>query len=102
MALEHNETGGVPAANVDSGFTSVPEGDELFAHGDASVLVASQWKLIWWRFRRHKLALFSAVVLILIYLVVLFAEFLAPLRPSRLHRPLHLRTTADAVFVRYG
>jgi len=34
--------------------------------------------LIWWRFRKHKPALISAVVLILIYLVVLFAEFFAP------------------------
>jgi len=42
------------------------------------VFVASQGTLIWWRFRKHKPALISAVVLILIYLVVLFAEFFAP------------------------
>ena len=44
--------------------------------------VASQWQLIWWRFRRHKLALFSLIVLIFIYLIVLFAEFLAPYDPA--------------------
>ncbi|MGO7367922.1 ABC transporter permease [Rhizobium ruizarguesonis] len=40
--------------------------------------VAGQWKLIWRRFRRHRLALAAGVVIFLIYLVALFAEVLAP------------------------
>ena len=32
------------------------------------IAVASNWKLVWWRFRRHKLALFSAFVLILMFI----------------------------------
>lgn len=40
--------------------------------------VAGQWKLIWWRFRRHKLAMASGVIVILVYLIAAFAEFLAP------------------------
>ncbi len=44
----------------------------------AKVFVASQGTLIWWRFRKHKLALISAILLIFIYIVVLFAEFFAP------------------------
>ena len=39
--------------------------------------VATQFQLTWWRFRRHKLALAAAVVVILFYLVVIFADFLA-------------------------
>ena len=39
---------------------------------------ASQWQIMWWKFRRHKLALWSGVVLILFYLNVPFAEFIAP------------------------
>ncbi len=39
---------------------------------------ASQWKLMWWRFRRHKLALVSAVLLILLYLVAILVEFFMP------------------------
>jgi peptide/nickel transport system permease protein len=46
--------------------------------GETRVDVASQWKLMWWRFRKHKLALISGVVVIFIYMVALFAEFLAP------------------------
>src|SRR3954471_9513571 len=41
------------------------------------VSVASQWQLMWWRFRKHKLAMVSAVVVILFYSMVLFADFLA-------------------------
>jgi peptide/nickel transport system permease protein len=46
--------------------------------GETRVDVADQWQLMWWRFRKHKLALASGVVVILIYLVAVFAEFLAP------------------------
>jgi peptide/nickel transport system permease protein len=37
-----------------------------------------QWGLIFRRFRRHRLAYFSAFVVLGIYLVALFAEFIAP------------------------
>jgi peptide/nickel transport system permease protein len=55
---------------------------EILGRDDARIHIASQWQLIWWRFRRHKLALFSAVLLVIIYLIVLFAEFLAPYDPG--------------------
>ena len=45
---------------------------------EADVFVASQYKLMWIRFRKHKLAMLGGIVTILIYLVALFAEFLAP------------------------
>jgi peptide/nickel transport system permease protein len=45
-------------------------------------LMASQWMLIWWKFRKHKLALASGVILILIYLIALFVEPLAPSLPD--------------------
>ena len=40
--------------------------------------MAPQWKLIWWKFKRHKLALISGWVLLLLYLSVFISEFLAP------------------------
>ncbi|MGP1254055.1 MAG: ABC transporter permease [Kiloniellales bacterium] len=39
---------------------------------------AGQWTIIWWKFRRHRLALASGVLLLAFYLIVLFAEFVAP------------------------
>lgn len=44
--------------------------------------VANQRQLIWWRFRRHKLAMAGAVVILLLYLVAIFADFLAYADPE--------------------
>ena len=41
------------------------------------LFVASQWQLMWWRFRKHKVAVASGLVVIGFYLVVVGAEFLA-------------------------
>ena len=48
---------------------------------DEEVFRATPWQLMWWRFSAHRLALISAVVLIVAYLVVIFAEFCAPYGP---------------------
>ncbi len=50
---------------------------------EAKVFVAPQWQLVWWKFRKHKLALISAVVVLLIYLVAIFTEFLSPVEPTK-------------------
>ena len=39
---------------------------------------ASQWELIRWRFMKHKLAFYSLILLIIIYLMAIFAEFVSP------------------------
>ncbi|MXZ42143.1 MAG: hypothetical protein F4Z18_10270, partial [Caldilineaceae bacterium SB0666_bin_21] len=46
---------------------------------DMRLLVAGQWQLMWWRFRKHKVAMVATAVSLLIYFVAVFAEFLAPL-----------------------
>ena len=60
----------------DSEFIEVPSERE-------KIFVASPRQLMWWRFRRHRMALLSGVVLILLYLVALTWEFLAPYDPLR-------------------
>ncbi len=40
--------------------------------------LASQWQLMWIKFRRHRLAVWSGAFLILVYLVALFCEPVAP------------------------
>jgi len=51
---------------------------------------ASQWRIIWMRFRRHRLAVISLVVLALFYLTVPFAEIIAPYDPNtRSNQHLH-------------
>ncbi|WP_417769831.1 ABC transporter permease [Stappia sp.] len=43
---------------------------------------ASQWQIMWWKFRRHRIAVWSGVILILFYLCVPFAELIAPYSPN--------------------
>ena len=40
--------------------------------------LASQWQLMWWKLKRHRLALISGVVLAAMYFAVVIAEILAP------------------------
>lgn len=40
--------------------------------------VASQWQLMWWKFRHHKVAMFGGAVVLAFYIVALFANFFAP------------------------
>ena len=51
---------------------------EVAATEKKSVAVSGQWRLIWLRFRRHKLAYWSGIVVIAIYFVAVFSDFLAP------------------------
>jgi peptide/nickel transport system permease protein len=39
---------------------------------------ASQWRMMWWKLRRHKLAVISGVILLMLYGSILISEFIAP------------------------
>jgi peptide/nickel transport system permease protein len=49
--------------------------------GGESFLTATQGQLIWRAFKKHRLAHGSMIVLLLVYLVAVFAEFLSPYSP---------------------
>jgi len=53
------------------------------AVAEERIAVAPNWKLVWWRFRRHHLAMISAGLLIFLYVVVLFPDFFATQDPER-------------------
>jgi peptide/nickel transport system permease protein len=55
-----------------------PNAVEAMTPEQERVYLASQWQLMWWKFRRHKLAVISGVVILVIYAMAAFAEFLAP------------------------
>ena len=42
---------------------------------DEGYYLASQWQLIWRKFRRHRLAMLAAIVIIFLYSLAIFAEF---------------------------
>jgi peptide/nickel transport system permease protein len=50
-------------------------------HEADRMYVASQWQLMWWQFRRAKAAVVSTGVIMLLFLIALFPEFLAPYDP---------------------
>ncbi len=52
--------------------------EEVLNSIDERLYLASQWQLIWWKFRRHKLAMIALVVLIFLYILAIFCQFIAP------------------------
>jgi len=65
-----------PEAALDPASAPV-HGPAAAAMADQRIFVASQWQLMWWRFRKHKVAVASAFVVAGFYLAVLGADFLA-------------------------
>jgi hypothetical protein len=39
---------------------------------------ASQWQIMWWKFRRHRIALIAGAILLAFYASILVSEFIAP------------------------
>lgn len=48
------------------------------AQQGVSLDTASQWQLMWWKFRKHRLALIAAVLIGGLYLMAALCEFIAP------------------------
>ncbi len=60
----------------------IPLEEEDLQKAAEKVYVAPPWKLMWWRFRKHRMALVSAAILIVFYFVAIFSEFVAPYDPD--------------------
>jgi len=79
-----------PIANVDAaaaplGVPLAPEPAperEVGARAEERVAVATQWQLMWWRFRKHRLAVGGTLVLAAFYVVAIFADFFAYVDPQ--------------------
>ncbi len=63
---------------------------------------ATQWQLIRWRFMSHRVAVLSLVIIILLYLTILFAEFVAPYDPGHYDVTLTLAPPHRIHFVENG
>lgn len=66
------------SAAPDSSMALPAEDTQFVATAGASAAIAGQWTLTLWKFRRQKVAMASLVVVLLLYLVAVLAEFLAP------------------------
>jgi peptide/nickel transport system permease protein len=60
--------------------------------------MASQWRIMWWKFRRHRLAVIAGAVLLVMYVSILICEILSPYNLATRHtdfiyappQPVHL------------
>jgi peptide/nickel transport system permease protein len=79
--LTPSENAAVPKPMVEQ----LPPGEGLLSvtKDEERISVASNWTLVWWRFRKNKLAVISTVILLLLGLIVLFPEFFATVDPEQ-------------------
>jgi len=84
---------GVPAAAP----VAAPEIEDEVA--DERLTVASQWELVWWRFRKHRVAVFCAGVLVLFYLIAIFASFVSPYDPNEIRGAYKLVPPTAITFI---
>ena len=63
-------------------------GRERQAEASERFLAASPWRLMWWKFRKHRPAVFCALLLVLFYLGGAFCEFVSPYSPYQRHAGL--------------
>ena len=70
MATEKVTSVGIPAERT----KKTRAGEDIY--------VAPQWKLMYWKFRRHRLAVISVFVLAFFYFIAAFCEFAAPYNPE--------------------
>ncbi|MFL7791232.1 MAG: ABC transporter permease [Anaerolineae bacterium] len=76
--LDNEKTAAAPADAEQFDFE-----EEIVSGEEEKIYVASYGKLMWWRFRKHKMAMVSAVVVLMLYLVALFCEIVAPYDPEQ-------------------
>jgi len=55
-----------------------PSSIEAMTQEHVRIYMASQWRLMWWKFKRHRVALVSGIFLAVLYFTILISEFLAP------------------------
>ncbi|MFC1959257.1 ABC transporter permease [Chloroflexota bacterium] len=69
--------------SANSGLIPVAENDTTIAEIEQDrIAIATPRQLMWWKFRKHRLAIISSFVLIIFYILALFADFISPMDPN--------------------
>ena len=55
-----------------------PHSIEAMSPEQERFYMASQWRMMWWKLRRHRLAVVSGVIILIMYGSILVSEFIAP------------------------
>jgi peptide/nickel transport system permease protein len=69
---------GAPLAHYVSTAPFDPHSVDVITEEQSRVYQASQTRLMWWKFKKHRLALYSLYFLGLFYAIITIVEFLAP------------------------
>jgi len=72
----------VLSLSIDEKQSIEAEDQNLTKGAEERISVASNWKLVWWRFRKNKLAVVSLVILLFLSIVVLLPDFFATTNPE--------------------
>ena len=64
-------------------YTQVSDGST--AQVSEELMVATQWQLMWWKFKRHKLAVGAGIVLLAMIAAAVFADVITPYNPRQRH-----------------
>jgi len=73
-ALQSDQSNGALAESI--------KPEEIVTEEEERISIASNWTLVWWRFRKNKLAVISGVTLIFLFTVVLVPNFFATTDPE--------------------
>jgi peptide/nickel transport system permease protein len=90
---------------VDKAVVSQPpveDNDYVSTQAEERVALATQWQLMWWRFRKHRFAMIGSVVLLLFYFVGFGADFLAYADPEASEAQLSLMSPQPIFFMDEG
>lgn len=87
MGEQEHQVQALPASPAQGAGAAAAMADDGYAASDAfsaesRIMVASQWRLMWWKFRKHRLAVAGGIFLIVTMLVAVFADFVAPYAPD--------------------
>ena len=75
----------MPLAHFVSADPFDAEASTILSLSQEKIYLASQTELMWLKFRRHKLAMFAALVLAIFYASIFVSEFLAPYEQNARH-----------------
>ncbi|MCY3905333.1 MAG: ABC transporter permease [Caldilineaceae bacterium] len=83
MAADQSSTQQIQAGDLQQGLEEDDAGAYLpIEEEEEQIYVATPLQMMWWRFIKHRMAIVGGVVVIILYVIALFAEFLAPYNPE--------------------
>lgn len=60
--------------------TAIPLQQEI--SDEEHITFATPQQMMWWRFRKHKMAILGGIILMFMYLIMIFADFFTPYDPA--------------------